>query len=85
MPVRPKHKLKVKVWIRDKGCLICGSKENLTVDHLKQVKDKGKHLFENLKTLCRDCHTKKDRLHLYTYNFNSSSYEIVVHKLGSIN
>jgi 5-methylcytosine-specific restriction endonuclease McrA len=81
---RPSHRLKVEVWERDKRCQICGSKHNLTVDHLKQVKDGGNNDLSNLKTLCNNCHIKKDRHKLYIYNFETNLYETNIHRLGVV-
>lgn len=50
--------IKKKVFERDEKCLWCGSKENLTCDHIIALKDGGTNDFSNLRTLCRSCHEK---------------------------
>jgi len=40
-------------------CEICGSQSKLTVHHINPLLDGGeKHEYDNLQTLCRDCHEK---------------------------
>lgn len=44
-----------------KTCAICGSKDNLTVHHIKKVKT-HEHLaynYNNMVVLCKECHTKQ--------------------------
>ena len=54
------RKLRQKVWERDKySCAICGSKENLTVDHIYPECRGGTLRLGNLQTLCRSCNSKK--------------------------
>lgn len=46
-------------------CCKCHRKQkskDLTVDHIKPLKDGGDSAFKNLQTLCRPCHTEKTRL-----------------------
>lgn len=43
-------------------CDICGSKQNLEIDHEQYVKDK-KILIETTKVLCRSCHRNKHMVH----------------------
>jgi 5-methylcytosine-specific restriction endonuclease McrA len=40
-------------------CVICGSDEDLTADHIHAEARGGKATFENLQTLCRRCNAKK--------------------------
>jgi hypothetical protein len=42
---------------RSNGCLFCGSRTNLTVDHLDGIEDHGEDA--NLVYLCKSCNTRK--------------------------
>ena len=54
------HKLKWKIWLRDNfTCQHCGSRENLTVDHISPESKGGQTTKDNLQTLCRECNSKK--------------------------
>jgi 5-methylcytosine-specific restriction endonuclease McrA len=50
---------KQQVLQRDKKCLVCGTLENLTVDHIIPRSKGGTNHIENLQTLCNDCNHKK--------------------------
>jgi 5-methylcytosine-specific restriction endonuclease McrA len=54
--------LRWKVLLRDKGCVLCGSKLSLHVDH-KQYRGIGKDRLVDLQVLCADCHSKKTLRH----------------------
>lgn len=62
-----KSNVRLQVMIKYKySCAICGSKENLTIDHIKSVyrcwKEKDIHRvnsLDNLQVLCRSCNSKK--------------------------
>lgn len=46
-------------------CLICGKKEDLTINHIDGQGRNSKipnNDLNNLETLCRSCHSRKDRL-----------------------
>lgn len=46
---------------RDDGkCKSCGTTEYLTVDHIVPKSEGGTNEFNNLETLCRVCHERKD-------------------------
>jgi 5-methylcytosine-specific restriction endonuclease McrA len=46
---------------RDKNtCVYCGSKENLTVDHVVPRSRGGKTTWDNVVTACHPCNNKKD-------------------------
>jgi 5-methylcytosine-specific restriction endonuclease McrA len=46
---------------RDKNtCVYCGSKENLTVDHVIPRSRGGKTIWDNVVTACHSCNNKKD-------------------------
>ena len=40
-------------------CVLCGSTENLETDHIIELSRGGSNDFDNLQTLCNDCHEKK--------------------------
>lgn len=42
-------------------CVRCGTRENLTVDHIKPLSEGGRTEPNNLQTLCFACHTAKTR------------------------
>lgn len=41
-------------------CVYCGSKEDLTIDHIMPKSRGGKDTWDNLTTACLPCNTKKD-------------------------
>jgi len=43
---------------RDKKCVICGNKKQLSVDH--KDRDRKNNTLSNLQTLCLPCHGRKD-------------------------
>ena len=58
-----------KVFERDNyTCQFCGSKENLTLDHIWPKSKGGKFILENLKVLCFPCNQRKSDKHPYEYN-----------------
>jgi hypothetical protein len=40
-------------------CVLCGSKEKLSIDHIKPVSKGGTNDFSNLQILCKSCNSKK--------------------------
>lgn len=51
---------KKNVMIRDNyTCQYCGSKKELTIDHVIPISRGGRSNFENCVTACRKCNTKK--------------------------
>lgn len=48
-----------KIFDRDKACLRCGTKNNLSIDHIVPLSKGGNNLPGNLQTLCRYCNSKK--------------------------
>lgn len=43
-------------------CRVCGSSQNLTIDHIVPVFENGPGTVDNGQTLCVDCHKKKSRV-----------------------
>lgn len=52
---RKKH----KILMRDGCCQQCGSKENLTIDHIVEASKGGTMALSNLQVLCQPCNQKK--------------------------
>lgn len=48
----------------NKCCVLCGSKDHLTLHHVKPVRDypELKYRYDNLKPICKTCH---DNLHFW--------------------
>lgn len=40
-------------------CWMCGSDENITIDHVKPLSKGGAHMLCNLRPACHDCNTRK--------------------------
>jgi hypothetical protein len=52
--------LRNEIYERDGySCVLCGSKENLCIDHIKPFVFGGKTEEGNLQTLCKSCNSKK--------------------------
>ena len=50
----------LEVFARDDyRCVCCGTRENLSVDHIHPVSKGGTNDMDNLQTLCRSCNSKK--------------------------
>lgn len=47
------------IFERDGCCLVCGTKEKLTIDHITPIAKGGSNEIENLQTLCGKCNGKK--------------------------
>lgn len=61
---RPRKKLSAQkslaVFARNGyACVTCGSRENLTVDHIVPWSKGGSNDMDNLQTLCRSCNSRK--------------------------
>lgn len=50
-----------------KSCGICGSEENLTMDHVIPLSLGGKHSIENLAILCKTCNSRKRNRNSFDY------------------
>lgn len=52
--------LRAAVMLRDRGrCVVCGSTDDLQIDHVHAVTRGGDNRIENLQTLCRSCNSSK--------------------------
>lgn len=54
-------------------CRSCKRKDNLTVDHIVQLSQGGTNNLENLQTLCKYCHEKKDNRKIFDKSFSHDS------------
>lgn len=67
-------RLRKSALARDRyTCSSCGRKDNLTVDHIVQLSQGGTNNIENLQTLCKYCHEKKDNRKIFDKSFNHDS------------
>ena len=67
-------RIRKSVLARDNyTCRSCRRKDNLTVDHIVQLSKGGTNSMENLQTLCRYCHEKKDNRKIFDKSFNHDS------------
>ena len=53
--------MRKKLLNKESVCAICGTTENLTIDHIVPVKDGGINDISNIQILCGRCNTLKDR------------------------
>ena len=54
----------------DNKCALCGTKENLTVDHVYPISRGGPNIIGNIIPLCRSCNSKKkDRILTQEYDW----------------
>lgn len=52
--------LRAAIYERDEyACLMCGSTDDLTLDHIYPWSKGGEDTLENLRTLCRSCNSSK--------------------------
>jgi len=57
-------KITVDEWLaelkkRKAECAICGTKENLTIDHIIPLRKGGRNIISNIQLLCATCNQKK--------------------------
>ncbi len=48
-----------EIFFRDRMCLECFTRDNLTIDHIIPVSRGGKSVYENLQILCGPCNSSK--------------------------
>ena len=53
-------------------CFACGSRENLTVDHIVPIARGGKHAVGNLMTLCGSCNSSKGSMLWTEWRFSNT-------------
>jgi 5-methylcytosine-specific restriction endonuclease McrA len=59
-----KESVRIEVFSRDSWkCVICHTKENLTIDHVIPVRAGGGNEITNLQSLCLSCNCKKGSKH----------------------
>lgn len=58
---RKKFKARIKAMKSKKSCEWCGTKRNLTADHIKPLSAKGKSIKSNIRILCWFCHSKRNK------------------------
>ena len=81
LKIRPKYNFYNKVELNRKNifkrdnnqCQYCGSKDNLTVDHVIPKSKGGVSSWDNLVTACSKCNNKKDNKFLTEVGMNLSS------------
>jgi len=57
------QKIKKLVFEKENGkCVICGSTQNLAVDHCRALENGGSNDISNLHLLCPTCHDKKTKM-----------------------
>lgn len=67
---------KLKETIPKTPCALCGSTENLELDHIKTYYEGGKTEVENLQWLCESCHRKKtnEETQKFGWHLHSPTY-----------
>lgn len=59
---RPNIPLRVRRAVMDRDdyrCVICGSGENLSLDHIIRYRDDGPDTIDNLRVLCMPCNNRR--------------------------
>jgi 5-methylcytosine-specific restriction endonuclease McrA len=63
-----------EVKLRDnKRCVYCGSKDNLTIDHVRPRSKGGKTTADNCVTACRSCNQAKGSMSIEEFLFQLSA------------
>ena len=55
------QKRRAECFKRDGCCVICKTVDNLTIDHIKPLSHGGKTHIDNLRVLCKPCHTNVNK------------------------
>ena len=50
--------------IKNQPCLMCGSTENVHIDHIIPISKGGRHAIGNLQPLCKPCNTAKSNKYM---------------------
>lgn len=72
-----RNRIKIKVQLNRRNvmkrdgfsCMYCGSRSDLTIDHIVPRSKGGKTTWENLVTACTSCNNKKDNKDLHEVGF----------------
>lgn len=56
--------------LKTSPCAFCGSKENITIDHIIPVSRMGNHSIGNLQSLCKSCNSKKKAKFISEYKYH---------------
>lgn len=66
MELRTEYRAKIPAWLREAvyerdgyACVECGATDDLSLDHIHPWSLGGPDTFENLRTLCRPCNSRK--------------------------
>ncbi len=51
------------------NCAFCGSKQNITIDHIIPLSRSGNHSIGNLQSLCKSCNSKKQSRFISEYKY----------------
>jgi 5-methylcytosine-specific restriction endonuclease McrA len=61
------RRLRHQLILKYKKCRICGSRNDLTIDHIVPMRIGGKHEIKNIQLLCRSCNAKKGSIERKEY------------------
>jgi 5-methylcytosine-specific restriction endonuclease McrA len=71
---RPKYIVENEKMLENAVCLRCGTKEKLSIDHIRPQFIGGTHDRDNLQVLCRSCNSKRHhklRRNAFKYYFKA--------------
>jgi 5-methylcytosine-specific restriction endonuclease McrA len=57
------------IKLKTSPCAFCGSKENITIDHIIPISRLGNHSIGNLQSLCKSCNSKKKTKFISEYKY----------------